>query len=306
MSINVVATTKFTNNMQLALQQTRSKLAMYALQQAGDGELTEVTNLVTAIVPQRQETRFDTVSLRTNNFQRRWAPKLAPYWDARGFDSQDKLMVGIDLAGAATRSLAAMIARAKDIAFLEGFYGPNQVGKTGTQTATFSASNIVPVNLGGGGNVGLTVDKLVEAKAILRRNEVDMDAEECYMAITSEQEADLLRQTQMISRDFNPTDQPVLRDGKLVKLLGFNFINMEFGADATVGAEIAALTLDGSFRRVPFWAKSGMAVVTWEDMFARVSEREDMHYAYQAYARTTLTATRTEEGKCGQIICNEA
>lgn len=306
MSINTVVTTKFTNNLALALQQKTSKLAQYALQRPGGGEMTEIIDLVQNVMPQRQETRFEAVALKTNEFLRRWAPKTAPYWDVRAFDAQDQLMVGIDLAGGATQSLAAMIARSRDMAFLEGFYGVNYSGKTGQTLVPFSASNVVAVNEAAAGPVGLTVDKLVAAKSVLRRNFVDLEAEECFMAITSKQEKDLLREVKMTSADYNHTDTPVLREGRLIRLLGFNFICMEYGDPSSMGAAVAAMTVDGSgYRRVPFWAKSGMAVVTWEDMFAQVSERADTHYAHQAYARTTLTASRTEEGKCGQVLCAE-
>lgn len=307
MSILQTPTIKFTNNMQLALQQKVSKLAPHALQQPGSGEICEVTNLVGAALPERIKARFENITLKSGDFTRRWAVRTEPYVFVRGVDSIDQMEAGISLQGAYTQTGAATIARARDIAFLEGFYGVNYTGKSGQTQVTFAAGNIVPVDVGAGAATGMNVDKLARAQAILRANLVDLEMEECYMALTSKQIEDLQKEVQMISSDFNPTDRPVLRDGKLTKLLGFNFIPMEFGNAASVGAEIAALTLDGSgYRRVPYWCRSGMAMLPWEDMFARVTEREDLNYALQVYARTCLTGTRTDEGKCGQVLCSEA
>jgi hypothetical protein len=295
--------------MQLALQQKTSKLAPHALQQAGSGELCEVTNLVDSALPQRRTTRFQPTILQSGDFRRRWAPRTDPYEFVRGVDRIDQLEAKISLQGAYTQTGAATIARSRDMAFLEGFYGVNYTGKLGQTQVTFAAGNIVPVNEGAGSPVGLTVDKLAAAQEILRANQVDVEMEECYMALTAKQIRDLQEEVEMISSDFNwgAGREPVLRNGVLTKLLGFNFIGMEFGNAAVVGPEIQAITIDGSgYRRVPFWCMSGMAVVTWSDLFARVSEREDASYAIQVYAETILSATRTEEGKCGQVLCNEA
>jgi hypothetical protein len=306
MSILQVPTTKFTNNMQLASQQMASKLAPYALQQAGSGELCEVTNIVGSALPTRRETRFQTVNLTNGEFTRRWAPRTAPYEFSRGVDSIDQMEAGISLQGAYTMTGAKTMARAKDQAFLEGYFGVNFTGKTGQTQVTFAAGNIVPVDFGAAAATGLNVDKLAEAQRLYRANLVDVESEELFAALTSQQVRDLQREIEMTSHEFNQWDAPVLRDGKLTKLLGFTFIPMEFGNAASVGAEVAALSLSGSNRRVPTWCRSGMAMVTWEDMFARVSEREDVGYALQVYARNSQTATRTEEAKNVQILCAEA
>jgi hypothetical protein len=307
MSILQTPTVKFTNSMQLAVQQKQSKLAMYALQQDGDGEMTEVTNLVGSALPERISTRFQQINLKSGSFTRRWAPRTEPYVYVTGVDKIDQMEAGIDLNGAYTRTGAATIARGKDMAFLEGFYGVNYTGKAGQTQVSFSGGNIVPVTVGAVAATGMNVEKLAAAQEVLREQLVDVESERCYMALTAQQIRNLQRQLEMTSRDFNQFDAPVLRDGKLTRLLGFDFIAMEYGNAASVGPDIAALTLDGSgHRRVPFWCESGMAVVTWEDMYARVSEREDLNYALQVYARTCLTATRTEEAKCGQVLCLES
>jgi len=306
MSILQVPTTKFTNNMQLAAQQKQSKLAQFALQQSGEGEITEVTNLVGSALPERRRTRFQSVNLKNGNFERRWAPRTEPYEFVRGVDSIDQMEAKISLQGAYTKTGSATMMRAKDMAFLEGYYGVNYTGKAGQTQVTFPAGNIVPVDFGAAAATGMNVDKLAEAQRIYRANLVDVEEEELFCALTSQQVRDLQREIEMTSRDFNQWDAPVLRDGKLTKLLGFNFIPMEFGNAASVGDEIAALTLSGSNRRVPTWCRSGMAMVTWEDMFARISEREDLGYAIQVYARNCQTGTRTEEAKNVQILCAEA
>jgi hypothetical protein len=305
MSILQTPTIKFTNNMQLVSQQAQSKLAQHAIQQPGSGELTEVTNIVGSALPERISTRFQSINLKSGDFQRRWAPRTEPYVFVRGVDSIDQVEAGISLQGGYTQTGAATLERAKDMAFLEGYYGVNYTGKTGQTQVTFSGANIVPVDFGGAAATGMNVDKLAEAARLYRAGLVDVESEELFCALTSHQVRDLQREIEMTSRDFNAFDAPVLREGKLARLLGFNFIPMEFGNPASVGEDIAAITLSGVYRRVPTWCKRGMAMVTWESLFARVSEREDLNFALQVYARNMQTGTRTEEAKCVQILCAE-
>lgn len=306
MSILTVPTVKFTNNLELALQQKTAKLAPYAMQQAGSGEMTEVTNIVGSALPDRKTARFQPTNLKNGEFERRWAPRTEEYTFARGVDSTDKLEALIDIQGGYTMTAAATLERARDVAFLEGFYGPNHTGKTGTTLVNFDAGNIVPVDTGAAAPTGMNVDKLRAAQKRLRKNHVDLSGEEAFMALTAEQIADLQSEIEMTSYDFNRMDAPVLREGKLTRMLGFNFVEMEFGDEATVGPDIAQMTLDANgYRRVPFWVRSGMAIVTWEQYFARITERDDLHFAIQVYARNCQTGTRTQEGKCGQVLCLE-
>ena len=64
-------------------------------------------------------------------------------------------------------------------------------------------------------------------------------------------------------------------------------------------------TNGSSERRCPVWAKSGVHMGVWEDINARVSERDDKSYSTQVYVSTTIGGTRLEEKKCVEIPCAE-
>ena len=304
MSVPVTAIAQFTNNMKLALQQTNSRLSPYAMQEAAKGELHEIVNLVGSSLPGRRTTRLGPTVIGETDFTRRWMPRTPAYEFVRAVEKADQLMAGIDLQGAYVMNAAATIQRAKDIAFLDGFYGPNLTGKNGL-TQTVFGSNVVTVGTGAAAATGMNIAKLREARMQLSQADVDLTSEECFITVTAQQVNDLQAQLEVISSDFNNQNAPVMRDGRLVKLFGFNFIEMEIGKAATVGAEIAALTLDGSgHRRIPFWCKSGMAFGMW-DMATDIGPRRDLGNAIQVYADITCAASRTEEGKCGIILCAE-
>ena len=81
--------------------------------------------------------------------------------------------------------------------------------------------------------------------------------------------------------------------GSVDTFMGFKFIHTEL------------LGVDGSGdRRCIAWAKSGLHLGMWNDINTKISERADKSYATQVYVKGTFGATRVEEGKVVEIICN--
>lgn len=309
MSFQVATTaiTSFQNNMELAVQQKTTKLAGYAASQPGSGELQELVNLVGSVLPNEPSSRFSDTQLNDVSHTRRWCPKpQAPFTFAEFVDTQDKLAAGIDLQGAYTMQGSAVMARSADIAFLRGFYGTAFTGKLGGTQVAFPAGNIGAVSLGAAGPTGMNIAKLRWAIRTMMAGLVDMDEEEFFCALTSVQYDNLMSELQATSFDFiGPKEKGVLESGKLPMLFNTHFILCEYGNTTSFGAA-AALTLDSnSYRRVPFWAKSGMKMVEWSGVITDIGPRRDKNNAMQVYAERTLAGARTQEAKCLQLLCLE-
>lgn len=308
MSIEVTATqiVTFKNNMELALQQKTSKLWPYAMPEAGKGKNTELTNLIGAAAGNEATERHGDTKYGNTPHDRRWCPVRPEYYYADLVDTADKLRAGIDLEGAYVQAGAATIARGKDERFLQGFYGTAFTGETGATQVPFPAGNIGAVNIGAAGPTGMNMAKLRWAKRRLMANLVDTDSEELYIALTSVQYDNLLNEVQAVSNDFVSADKKVIESGQLPKLLGFNFIQCEYGNSASFPVA-AALTLDGNgYRRVPVWAKSGMSAVTWDENNSYIDRLPGKQQSVQVWAGTTVAASRNQEGKCLQLLCLES
>ena len=126
--------------------------------------------------------------------------------------------------------------------------------------------------------------------------EVDLDTDELWCPLTASQHDNLLNEIQVISSDFNGADKPVLKDGKVDRFLGINFVHCE------------RLLLNGSGqRRVPLYAKSGMHLGVWEDIKTSVTTREDLEGdPIQVSASGVFGSTRVEEKKVVEIVCAES
>lgn len=295
--------TTYENNMRLALQQKDSRLLKAVTDKDVSGEMVKLEDIFGEVDAQEKAERHSDTKYVDTPHDGRWLAMPNPIYYADLVDKEDKLASGIDIEGGYTKVGAATIARGTDDKIIGGFYGTAQTGRKGTILTPFDNSNIVPVNHGAGGAVGLTVKKLNAANEILRGNFVDLDEDELWIAITAKQNGNLLSEIETVNRDYGATGAEI-RDGLLRKLFGFNFAHIELGNPRLKNA---SLTVDGSgYRKVPFWAKSGMVAAFWERDFTSVDQLPTKHFSAQVYARRQMDATRSDEGKVGYILCSEA
>ena len=166
--------------------------------------------------------------------------------------------------------------RAKDLEIEPAFTGTAYGGKDGTTSYTFDDTNNKIAN----GSTGMTIAKLLQAKQILDHNEVDdMDR---FIAMSSEEFADLLNTTEVKSSDYNTVK--ALVNGQLNTFLGFTFLRYE-------GLTMASSTV----RECIAWQKNSMLMAVNKDVITDVGPRRDKNMAIQAYAGVMIGAVRMDE-----------
>lgn len=283
---------QFASNMQLLLQQKESKFKNAVMTGKHYGEMASPVDQIGEVSMNPVTGRFQTKVRTDAAVDRRW---VAPqHFDlSQLIDHNDKLKLLLDPQSSYVQNAVAACNRQFDDLIIDAFTDAALTGKSGTTSTSILAANTVAVNFGSGSNVGLSVAKLREAKKILMENEVDLESDPIYCAISAEQHDDLLKESQIISLDFN--DRPVLMDGKVTRFLGINFIQSE------------RLNIDGSsYRKVPIWAKSGMHLGIWEDMVIDVAQNKELRgNPYEVYVMMTAGATRLEEEKVINVLCAE-
>lgn len=298
---------KYDTNVRLALNQNVPLLAPLAIQKEGSGEKMKLDDIVGSGKTIKQRERNGDTMYGESTHDRVWVVQPIPDVYARLVDKQDQLASGIELAGIYVQDGAAAINRAKDDAFLAGFFADMITGKSGTVASVFAAANVVPVDKGfAAGTAGrMNIEKVRGAAKIMAKGFVNPN-QPWYMQITAEQVEDLTGQVTVINKDYSDAIKPRFSaDGKsLSGLLGFEFVTME---SSNPLFDNAALTLDGSgYRKNMFWSKDGMAMVSWEDLFTDVVRLPGKNYSTQVYARTAITATRTDNARAGYILNSEA
>lgn len=279
----------YKSNVELLLQTEGSMLRNAVMTDNYVGDGGRPVNQIGAVVAQKKTARHADTPLIETPHSARWVEPVDYEW-ADLIDQQDKLRLLADPQGPYAQNGAYAMGRAMDQEILEQALATSKTGAQGGSTEAFDTTNY-QIAVGG---TGLTVDKLRTAKRMLMAAKVNVMREPLYIAITAQQHADLLNEPEVTSGDYNRT--LVLVDGIVQRFMGFNFIHVE---------DMSSYLLDGSSdQRCVCWAKSGLHLGIWNDITTRITERDDKSYATQVYVKETIGATRTQQGKVIEIICD--
>lgn len=292
-SITVASVQQYKANVELLLQQKDSRLAGAVMTQSFVGKAASVVEQFgSATAVQRTSRHADTPLLDLSQ-DKRWVHPADYEW-ASLIDNQDRLRAIIELTSPYAMAGAAAMNRVKDDVILAAIFGTNYTGENGTTSETFgvlgSGTYDVGVNVGGTAS-SINVEKLQNAIRILMTANKGELQEQVFGAISSYEHDALLKQMQIVNKDYG--NSAVLVDGKVSKFMGVDFIITE------------RLTITSGDRLIPIWLKSGMCLGMWNDVKAEIGPRADKGYATQVYLAMTLGATRTQLGKQVRVSCND-
>ena len=224
----------------------------------------------------------DTPQIDTPHSRRRVS--LADYEFADLIDQQDKVRLLIDPTSSYAQAAAMAMGRAMDDVIITAALGTASTGETGTGSETVQTGVVK-------GTTGLTVAKLISAKDLLDKADVDPSIPR-HIIVGPEQLGNLLGDSEVTSSDFN-TVKALVR-GELDSYLGFKF---------TVSNR---LPKTGNDRTCIAYAQDGLLLGIGKDISARIDERADKSYATQVYYCQTIGATRMESAKVVPIVAIEA
>jgi hypothetical protein len=308
--VNTTANYVFANNVELQLQQNKSKLWDTCEEQDCAGaEKETVKDLIGAADPQEADERNGDLKETDPGHDRVWIVKPNELYFNKFVDGSDQLATKIALEGGYTMAAMGTINRAWDSRILEGGYGPIISGKDGTISTPFPSSMIVPVTVGGAaGAQRMNVAKLRAAGKMLDQSFAtdESSTEPKFMLLDAEQNDDLLSEVPATSSDFKGAFGGEFRDGKIIRLLGWNFIHLEL-RNPRLRAFQQGLTVDGSgYTKNLFWTKSGIRKGVWRKLRTAIKDQPSKVDTRSVFAGTTVAATRTQAGKVGMILNSEA
>lgn len=211
---------------------------------------------------------------------------LFDWEDGDMLDDQDKIRMLVDPKSDYVQAMVASLNRAKDDVIIGALGG---TARASTGSISFLAANQIAV-----GGTGLTRAKLVQARALFRKNEADAEAgEELYLGYHSTGLSDLLTDTSLTNSEYNTVLS--LQNGSLKygELFGFKCVPSE------------RFIKTSSTRKIYAWAKSGVALGVGSEIVSRVGEDPGKGFNVRVYAKMSLGAVRIEEEKVVEIACND-
>jgi len=276
---------QFGSNLDFLVQQRGSLLRNAVRLENVVGEEAYFEQLAATAAIKKTTRNSDTPLIKSDHRRRRVT--MYDYEWADLIDKEDKLKMLIDPQSDYAINAAWALGRSIDDAIIETFSNTAYTGKAGATSQNFPAANIVTA-----GATRMTLQKLLDGKAILDGADVDPN-EERYVAVTAKQISDLLNTTEIKDSDYNTVK--ALAKGEIDTFMGFKFImcnRLSLGTASTL-------------RICPMWVKSGTLLALSKEINTKITERPDKSYSTQVYAAMSIGATRMEEAKCVQLICNE-
>lgn len=295
--------TEFSTILKLKLQQTQSKLRGRVQEGYHYGKQASPIQYIGAIQMRAPAGRFAPIERQDTDFSRRWVFPVDKE-ASQLIDRFDKLKLLMDPTSQYSTVAAAAVAREWDDRIIGAAFATAQIGADagGLSSETFNTGSTVssagfqiPSTFGSSAASGLTVAKMIEAKRALRKAQVDVDNVALTWVTNSQGESDLLNQVQVVSTDFSGANRPVLVEGKVARLMGFDIIYSERLTSTSSVRQNIALVPDGAYLGI------------WEDTFNDVSQRKDLAgLPFQLYTSMSSGATRLEPGRLLQVLCSDA
>ena len=232
-----------------------------------------------------------------STFAKRW---LRPkgYDKVTLIDEFDELSLG-ELSAPESehvQSHAMAYNRQVDQVIIDASVGTAYTGEDGTTATALPSTQKVAVDYvksGATANSGLTLAKLLKAKHILDSNEVPEG--DRIIAVSAMQLFDLLNDVAEVkSSDYN--NVKALVEGKVSVFAGFTFKM----------TELLSLNTSTDVRTCFAYQKSGIALGVGVEKKCKISVRDDLNDSIQIRTVANLGATRVEEERVVEILCDES
>lgn len=287
-------TAQYTSNVQLLLQQQGSMLRSHVDSKADYvGKMASPVNQVGAVSMQTPAGRFAPKNRTDASLTRRWVFPEDKELDQL-IDSFDELKTIVDPKSVYVTNTGYAAGRAWDDCIIRQATAINYLGTdiASLTTETFDTTKFrIADTFGASATAGLIVSKMIEAQRILRKYHNELERDPPVWITSSQGEADLLGQVEVVSTEFN--DRPVLVEGRVKRFLGFDIVVME-------RLPIYTTNVRGNL----VWVRSGMHLGIWKDLKNRVSIRNDLSSEpWDLYTQISFGACRTQPGKLLQVGC---
>ena len=287
-----LAVETFSTILLLKLQQKTSMLRGRVMEGAHVGKQASPVDYIGNIQMKAPAGRYAPNQPQNTDFTRRWVTPV----DKEAYqliDTFDKLRLLQDPTSRYSDVAMAAVAREWDDRVIASAFAVATIGDStgvGTTTESFSTGSwSIASTFSSAAASGVTVAKMIEAKRVMRKAQVDVDTEDLTWITNSQGEADLLNQVQVVSTEFS--DRPVLTEGKVTRFLGWNIVYSE------------RLTSTSNVRQNIALVKSGAYLGIWKDVENDVERRRDLSgLPWQLATLMTSGATRLEPGRLMQVL----
>lgn len=292
-------TVQYTSKLDMLLQQMVSKLRGLVDVGQYQGKAASPVNQIGVLEFKQPGSRYGPLVPQIPQETRRWVfpndrdiAVLVDQFDELRSIVDPKPGISGAIAAAGGRYFDDLIINALNGTATTGVDSSNYSTESFASTVSTSGGYLVADTFAASGSTGLTYPKFVEAWRVMRHAQVDLDAERPVCLIASQQESDLKKQQEVISREYS--DNVVVQNGRVPNIAGFDLV-------VTERLNSSSST---TLRNCLAFVRSGIHLGLWQDMMIKIDNRVDLtSQPWQIYAMLSAGATRTQLFKVVQINC---
>ena len=287
-------TVQYSSRLELLLQQVESRLRGLVDTGSHVGKQASMVQQIGTFEFKQPQARFTPIQYQFANYTRRWvSPQDRDCGTA--VDTFDMLKTIVNPQAGINDAVVAAANRFYDDVIIAAAFATAQ---TGTDPANMSSETwpattfLVSDTFDSAASSGMTYSKIIEGRRILEHYQNNLDAEAVTLVVGSQQNSDMLKQIEVIDKNFNAA--PIVEQGRVKYLLGCNLVS----------SERLNTSSSNTLRNCIMFVKSGMYLGMWKEMEMDVTQRKDLTgHPWQLYAILSAGATRTQLGKVVQINC---
>ena len=286
---------QFSANCYTMAQQRKSRLQVHCTKENLKGE----SGFIDRVHPthaQRSTGKYDKSPVIPTNYSRRMLRSFEYVWGDM-VDWQDDYKILLDPTGKCTQAGAYALARTMDdIIIANAIFGSAWEGKDGTTEVPFPDAQKVSVTAGSTGNTGLNLEKLIQARSLIGRSDIDLEepGTECFFVYTQLQLDDLLHTTEIKSADYNVVK--ALYEGTVNKYMGFTFIKMHTDR----------IPAESNVRKCFAFVNRNLCYCEPVPVTGHISERADYNYNWYSHMKMSFGATRYQDEGVVWCPCAES
>lgn len=296
LEIDVAFVTNFDDNLRHLAQQRGSRLRGTVINKVITGDSHNFERIGAVAAVRRTSRHSASPNIDTPHSRRKVT--LEDYHWSDLIDSVDEVKMLIrptsNYAIAATNALA----RTQDDVIITAATGnANSIDRTGAATLVpLPAGQIVDKSFGTGSDTNLTLEKIIEARRILLRNEVD-ERDMMHFIFNSSAQSNLLNDQIVTSVDYAAVK--ALVEGRIDTYVGFKFTRSErlLGvADGTNADPVKNLA----------YSENAIGMAIAKDLTIKIGEETSSCFSMRVYAEESIAATRIEDEMVVEIQAVQA
>lgn len=266
---------QFNGNVRYLAQQSETKLRPTVREEALTGEAMNIDRIGASEAVEKTTTRVNTPTMDTPWSRRVAVPKTFHWADT--IEHEDKVKMLIDPQSAYVRACGMAMRRSED----------DLIIAAARASALDGDGNVVALpggNTLGGAAAKLNYAAILDMQNFLHEGDVEPDEERTWV-LSPAAVLELLSDTKIINSDYQ----------KLNMLLNSGIVSGIFGGKAIMSTRLLSAGAGRTYNMC--YTRNALCLGVNQDVFTRITERDDKSYMTQVYAAWTMAATRVEDEK---------